>query len=276
MTTLKSSHVIKAKPFLRWAGGKTWLLKHLTNVKKYDFNNYHEAFLGGAATFFYLEPKGHAFLSDLNKNLIETYNVVKTDVEDVIKRLKLFTNDEQSYYRIRESTYESPVERAAQFIYLNQTSYNGLYRVNLKGKYNVPYGFRKKMYIVDDNLRRVSLSLQNANIFSGDFSSVLCNLKERDLVFLDPPYTVSHNNNGFIEYNEKIFSLNDQIRLSEMIGAIKEKNAFYILTNAAHKTVDSIFERGDQKFELTRGNGIGGHKAQRGQTTEYIFTNIKL
>jgi len=264
------------RPFLRWAGGKTWLIKHLTRVKNLQFNNYHEPFLGGGATYFYLSPRNHSFLSDLNKELIETYQVLKDDVDGVIDKLKLFKNEEGLYYEVRETIFNDRLERAAQFIYLNQTSFNGIYRVNLKGKYNVPFGFRKKDFIEIEVLRAASSALKNSTIFHGDFYSVISNLNSHDLVFLDPPYTVSHNNNGFIEYNEKIFSLDDQYRLSNMIDEIKNIGAYYVLTNAAHDTVKEIFEKGDTRLQLTRANAIGGIKAQRGSTNEFIFTNITL
>lgn len=267
---------ISVRPFLRWAGGKTWLIKHLKKIKNSNFNCYHEAFLGGGATYFYLRPKSHSYLSDLNGELIETYQAVRDGVEDVIDKLQSFKNDEESYYVARDTIYDSSVERAAQFIYLNQTSFNGIYRVNLKGKYNVPFGFRKKEFIDVETLRNASLALADTSLFQSDFYSILENVKSRDLVFLDPPYTVSHNNNGFIKYNEKIFSLGDQHRLSNLIDEIKRKGAHYILTNAAHATIDEIFGKGDTKIELNRGSTIGGKEAERGQTSEYVFTNIIL
>ena len=141
-----------------------------------------------------------------------------------------------------------PVQRAAKFIYLNQTSYNGIYRVNLKGVYNVPFGFRTKTFLDPANLLNAQQALEKTTLKKQDFNLVIKNIKKKDLVFLDPPYTVSHNNNGFIKYNEKIFSLDDQIRLSAIIDEIKKKGAYYILTNAAHNIIDDIFEKGDKKI----------------------------
>lgn len=276
MKEIMFAQLPNARPFLRWAGGKTWLIKNLINLKSYNFNNYHEAFLGGAATYFYLSPKNHSFLSDLNGDLIETYQIVRDEINLLIERLKFFSNDEQSYYRTRATLFDTAVDRAARFIFLNQTSFNGLHRVNLKGEYNVPFGFRKKNFLDEPALRSASRALANTTIFQSDFYLTLENIRLGDLIFLDPPYTVSHNNNGFIEYNEKIFSLEDQMRLSEMIDQIKSKGAFYILTNAAHETIDEIFERGDKKIKLTRGNTIGGLKAKRGQTSEFLFTNLDI
>ncbi|RQO65188.1 DNA adenine methylase [Pedobacter sp. KBW06] len=264
------------KPFLRWAGGKTWLLKYLKNIKNTKFNNYHEAFLGGAATYFYLQPNGHAYLSDLNGELIETYQTIKDSAEDVIKKLETFKNAEEDYYQIRSTIFENSVERAARFIYLNQTSYNGIYRVNLKGKYNVPFGFRTKNFLDKENILSAQKALRNTSLKHCDFYDVLNNVKSGDLVFLDPPYTVSHNLNGFIKYNEKIFSLEDQIRLSKLIDELKNIGAYYILTNAAHKTIEEIFDKGDRQFEFKRASLIGGTNSERGQTSEFVFTNADL
>ncbi len=263
------------KPFLRWAGGKSWLIKHLhliTNEMK--FNDYHEPFLGGASIFFHLQPQNQSFLSDINPNLIETYQCVKDDVEKVISTLKQFKNTEEEYYKIRSTKFRNEYKRAARFIYLNQTSYNGIYRENLKGEYNVPYGHRTKNFLEPENLIDVSRSLRKSNLLTDDFTSVLERIKEQDLVFLDPPYTVSHNKNGFIKYNKNLFSLDDQYKLKEVIQEINNKGAYYILTNAAHSKIDEIFSINNKKLELPRASLIGGLKAKRGQITEFIFTNI--
>ncbi|HCN82418.1 MAG TPA: DNA adenine methylase [Sphingobacteriaceae bacterium] len=264
------------KPFLRWAGGKSWLTKHLCIVKDLNFNNYHEGFLGGAATFFYINPKKESFLSDLNPNLIQTYTAIRDAPLEVIEILKGYSNTEDNYYAIRAECSDDPIIKAAQFIYLNQTSYNGIYRVNLKGEYNVPYGFRTKPFLDADAILLASHNLQNTNLLCSDFELIKENLKPKDLVFLDPPYTVSHNHNGFIKYNEKLFSLDDQYRLQKLIDFIKSKGAFYILTNAAHDKVKEIFASDDFLYEFSRANLIGGSNAERGQTEEYIFSNIKL
>lgn len=267
--------LISPRPFLRWAGGKTWLIKHLM-IKYPDisFRNYHEPFVGGAATFFYFNPQCRAYLSDLNFELIETYKAIKDDVESVIKELRCFSNTKEEYYRIREAKYRNSSRKAARFIFLNQTSFNGIYRVNLEGNYNVPYGFRKKDFFEPDNLRLVSKSLKNCSIFHGDFDRIRKNVKAKDLVFLDPPYTVTHNNNGFIKYNQKLFSLEDQYRLSRLLDFINSSGAFYILTNAAHEKVEEIFEKGHNKIHLERASLIGGNHANRGYYSEVLFTNL--
>lgn len=263
-----------AKPFLRWAGGKRWLLKSINEyLPTNEINNYHEPFLGGGAVYFYLHHKNENFISDLNTELTDTYLALRENVEDVITELKKFKNSKEDYYKIRKGNYRSLEKRSARFIYLNQTSFNGIYRVNLKGEYNVPYGNRTKFKFDYDNLRSVSNELQNTHINNSDFSKVTENVNQGDLVFIDPPYTVAHNNNGFIQYNQKIFSLEDQYKLANTIEEIKEIGAYYILTNAAHDKIRAIFNNGDVIKEVSRSSIIGGKHAKRGQYSELIITN---
>ncbi len=262
------------KPFLRWAGGKSWLTSSLNKyLPSNGFNDYHEAFLGGGAIFFHLLPN-NSFLNDANQELIETYDSIKNDVENVIGILETFKNTKEDYYRIRSSKPNVQVEKAARFVYLNQTSFNGIYRVNLQGEYNVPYGYRKKNFLEVDTLRTASRSLADTVLNYGDFRQCLDNVKKGDLVFIDPPYTVAHNNNGFIKYNQKIFSLEDQYRLSHFVGEIKEIGAYYILTNAAHNKIREIFNNGDNQHLLTRPSTVGGKNAIRGIFSEMLITNI--
>lgn len=262
------------EPFLRWAGGKSWLVKHLDEIiGDMQFPHYHEPFLGGGAIFLATRHTLRSYLSDANEDLIQTYIAVRDMPEGVIQFLEQFQNTETQYYTIRAERYDNPAQRAAQFIFLNQTSYNGIYRVNMQGQYNVPYGFRNIKYDMQ-RILDASAALQNTNIKCGDFEVNKYIIKPGDLVFLDPPYTVSHNNNGFIKYNRHLFSLEDQYRLSRLIDYIKRKGAYYILTNAAHATIKQIFEKGDRRLELSRYSLIGGREAARQQVTEYVFTNI--
>lgn len=265
------------EPFVRWAGGKTWLIPHMpTIVGDLNIEHYHEPFLGGGAIYFSMEHTKRSYLSDVNSQLINTYIQVRDNPEELIEFFMQLPNTEDDYYRIRaEITGDDTVENAARFLYLNQTSYNGLYRVNREGRYNVPYGFRANWVYDPERIRAASLRLQNTRISTGDFEANKYRIKENDLVFLDPPYTVSHNNNGFIAYNQKLFSLEDQQRLKRFIEYIKAKGAFYILTNAAHETIREIFlTQGDRIVELQRNSLIGGRNAARAAISEYIFTNI--
>ncbi|NQX56671.1 Dam family site-specific DNA-(adenine-N6)-methyltransferase [Pedobacter panaciterrae] len=264
------------KPFLRWAGGKTWLLKELENyLPENGFNKYIEPFLGGGAVFFHLQSEV-SFLSDLNKQLTDTYISLKDNVEEIISELQHYNNTQEFYYGIRQQNPTTEIEKAARFIYLNQTSFNGIYRENLRGQYNVPFGYRKKDFLNPEQLRAASAALKNATIVQRDFMDSLVDVAPNDLVFIDPPYTVTHNNNGFIKYNAKLFDLQAQHRLSEFIDEIKARRAYYILTNAAHAEIKTIFEKDhDRMIKVSRASLIGGKNAKRGQYEEYIFTNVE-
>jgi DNA adenine methylase len=266
------------RPLLRWAGGKRWLLPSMSAlIATTEVHNYHEPFVGGAAVFFGLSIGTKAYLSDLNIDLIDTYKQVRDEPEEVWRFLRRYKNTENIYYAVRSAKPRSDVSRAARFIFLNHASFNGIYRVNLAGQYNVPYGHRKSYNPPRlEDLQNASVRLRSAVLAVGDFSSAGENIGPGDLVFLDPPYTVAHNNNGFVRYNDKLFSFEDQHRLSKMIDMIRALGAYYILTNAAHQSIAELFEKGDRRIETLRKNAVGGAAAARGTATEYLFTNLPV
>lgn len=180
------------KPFLRWAGGKSWLLNTLATIIPGDFHNYHEPFLGGGSVFFHINPQNSSHLSDTNDALINAYIQIRDNVEKVISILGTYKNSPEEYYRIRATKYSDKIHQAAQFIFLNRTGFNGIYRVNLAGKYNVPYGHKKyKILFEPDLFRAAQQLLKSASITACDFEDGKERITERDLVFLDPPYTHS-------------------------------------------------------------------------------------
>lgn len=265
-------------PFLRWAGGKRWLVSYVEELTAgVQIRNYHEPFAGGAAVFLGIDFGGHSYLSDLNADLIETYAAVRDAPEDVWKRLRRYKNTEEDYYAARATRPRTSVNRAARFIFLNHTSFNGLHRVNLRGEYNVPFGYKKS-----DNrpnlaqLKVASKRLGSASLFVGDFANALHEVSEGDLVFLDPPYTVAHNSNGFVKYNDRLFLFADQERLSASIDQVRNRGAYYVMTNAAHASIAELFEKGDRRVETSRKNNVGGRSAARGRATEYLFTNLPI
>ena len=262
---------------LRWAGGKRWLLPTIKRlIGDRDIPTYHEPFLGGASVFLGLRPFPKAFLGDSNTELIETYRAIRDHSGKIAERVRGYSNDSETYYDVRKSRPEGKVEQAARFLYLNHTSFNGIYRVNLDGVYNVPFGSRRSPQIpTAEQLRDVSKRLKQARLQSGDFEKCLKHVHQGDLVFLDPPYTVAHNKNGFVKYNQKLFSFDDQKRLSAVIDEIRARSAYYILANAAHDSIAELFNRPDNcRIETSRRNSIGGINAQRGSATEYLFSNL--
>lgn len=266
------------KPFLRWAGGKTWLLKDIDKFLPKKFNNYYEPFLGGGSVFIHLKSNGkiqnQAFLADRNHDLINAYNIIKQETNELIEILKEYKNEKDFYYNLRDQIYTNDIHKAAQFIFLNRTSFNGIYRVNLKGEYNVPYGFKVYKLLFDfNNLIKLQHIFQDAYFNAGDFEETLETIQKDDLVFLDPPYTVAHENNGFIKYNQKIFAWEDQERLAVYIEKLKAKKAYFILTNAAHININNLFQKVAEKNVLTRYSVVGGIGAKREEISEYIFTN---
>jgi DNA adenine methylase len=265
-----------AEPFLRWAGGKRWLARRVNTLfPNLSFERYHEPFLGSGAMFFQIASGQQAFLSDQNPDLVSAYEQLKKTPTEIIELLKTYKNTEVFYYKVRAKVASCPIEAAAHFLYLNQTSFNGIYRVNLKGQYNVPFGHRSKNFVQEDVLLAASMALKNTSIVCQDFDDAIAKVRGGDLVFLDPPYTVSHNKNGFIKYNEKLFSLEDQYRLAIAIERVKAIGAYYILTNAAHEKVAEIFSEAGEAKEVSRANLIGGRNAARGAISEFVFTNLE-
>lgn len=237
---------------------------------------YHEPFLGGASIFLGLPEIPKAHLGDMNAELIATFRAIRDRPFDLAEEVLRYANDSETYYAVRASTPATPIERAARFLYLNHTSFNGIYRVNLAGQYNVPYGHRRNPQIPTvEHLRAISRRLKSATLHHRDFAKCTANIGEGDLVFLDPPYTVAHNFNGFVKYNQRLFSFDDQRRLSALIDEIKERGAYYVLTNARHESIAELFDKGDVMTETSRRNVIGGVGAARGSATEYLFTNLR-
>ena len=262
------------RPFIKWAGGKRWLVDS-AQFKLPEFKGrYIEPFLGGGAVFFHLAPQ-QAILSDINSRLIDVYRAIRTDwqlVERELRRLQAL-HSKEFYYAERSRKRRSRHTRAAQFLYLNRTCWNGLYRENLSGVFNVPIGTKTQVILPDDDFASASALLRNADIRVCDFEDTLMEAGEGDLVFLDPPYTTAHNNNGFIKYNQRIFSWDDQIRLRYAVEAASLRGAKIVLTNADHETIHSLYTSLGTPEIVSRSSVISGNARARGRTTEalYIF-----
>ena len=256
-------------PFLKWAGGKRWLSASNSAIFPKIFDRYLEPFLGGAATFFHLMPAS-AILSDINSELILTYQAIRDDWKAVYAALKRHqrAHSEKHYYEERKRKRRNLTERAASFLYLNRTCWNGLYRVNLQGQFNVPKGTKNNIILPTDNFPAVSKALKSATILSADFEEVINKTERNDFLYVDPPYTVKHNMNGFVKYNEKIFTWDDQIRLALSIEKSAKRGVKILVTNADHQGVRELYQDLGVVKQLRRFSVIAGNKISRGETTE--------
>jgi DNA adenine methylase len=264
----------KTKPFLRWAGGKQWISAFLVGLAPKNYDKYFEPFVGGGALFFSLCPS-RAVLGDLNSQLIETYKAIKNNPIQVIKTLSQWENESETYYEVREKEYNDMFQRAAQFIYLNKTCWNGLYRVNKRGKFNVPFSDNGREVFKAEHLLKASKSLKKIKLISGDFEEIVNSAKAKDFIYLDPPYTVSHSKNGFRQYNEKLFSWKDQRRLSKCAKRLDEKGCYVIISNAWHKPLIELYE-GFDMLELSRHSIIAAQSKNRKIVSEVLFVSKKL
>ncbi|MBX3709429.1 MAG: Dam family site-specific DNA-(adenine-N6)-methyltransferase [Gammaproteobacteria bacterium] len=262
----------QAKPFLKWAGGKRWLASSYIHLFPETYERYIEPFVGGGAVFFHLSPS-EAVLGDINQELIETYSAIKTNWRKVVEILSRHQkkHSHDYYYRVRSLVPSSKIERAARFIYLNRTCWNGLYRVNLSGEFNVPIGTKTTVISDDDDFESWSKKLRQAKLIQSDFEILVNEAKKNDLLFVDPPYTVTHNFNGFIKYNERLFSWQDQERLFHALCRAKSRGVKIIATNAFHESICLLYSKKFELIEAKRFSGISGDSSYRKSIEEYII-----
>jgi DNA adenine methylase len=261
---------VHCPPLLKWPGGKRHLLGSILPLVPRNFNRYFEPFFGGGALFFALGPK-RAYLSDKNSELIHVYSQVRDRPEAVIRTLRTLRNTEDEYYKIRSSIPKSDAGRAARLIYLTTLAFNGIYRVNLNGQFNVPYGYKTHLQTCDaERIRMSSRLLKRAIVRDQDFEQALSGAGKGDLVYLDPPYTVAHGNNGFIKYNAKIFSWEDQMRLARVAKEVAAKGCTVIVSNADHSSIRSLYS-GFATTTLERNSIIAASSTFRSRITECVF-----
>ena len=241
---LRLAEPIQAKPILKWAGGKTQMLGNLLPKVPASYNRYIEPFFGGGAMFFALQPE-KAVISDSNPELINMYREVADNVEDVIKYLEKYKNTSEVFYSVRSQDWTrlSKAEAAARTIFLNKTCFNGLYRVNKQGQFNVPYGKYKNPRICDsEGLRVASAALKRADILCGDYLLVLEHYAQSgDFVFLDPPYLPVSEYADFKRYTKEQFYEEDHIELAKMVSTLHERGCHVILTNSNHPLVHELY-----------------------------------
>lgn len=273
------------KPFLKWAGGKRQLLPILEKSLPQNYTNYFEPFIGAGALFLHLAPE-NALINDYNEQLIMTYNAVKTDVDNLINLLNQYkeSNSKEFYYNIRaldrlESFAEmSEIEKAARFIYMNKTCFNGLYRVNSKGFNNVPYANNKNPGILDEKLlHSISEYLNNNNItiLNGDFADAVKGAEKGDFVYFDPPYH-SENNANFTSYQEKGFDESEQERLKQLVDRLTAKGVQVLLSNSDTTFIRELYSSDIYEVNTVQAKRqINSNHKKRGYINEVLINNYK-
>lgn len=275
------------KPFVKWVGGKRQLLLQFRSRNLFppeEFNPltaiYHEPFVGGGAMFFDLKPK-KAILSDMNAELVITYNVIKNDVENLIKKLNHHKskNNKEYFLKIRAKDVNklTSLDVAARFIYLNRTCFNGLFRVNSSGGFNVPYGKNKNPMICDEeNLRKVSKSLRGIRIIHEDYKKVLDRAKKGDFVYFDPPYYPVNKTSSFTSYTKEAFLEKEQMELSSTFLELHNRGCYVMLSNSNTPFIRELYRNLGDKIKIKKvyaTRAINSVASKRGEIKELIVIN---
>lgn len=264
------------KPFLKWAGGKQQLLIELRRYIPNYFNNYYEPFLGSGALFFDISPN-KAIISDINSDLINCYMIVKNKVDELIENLKKHINSADYFYKMRGKnlTKLSAVEKASRFIYLNRTCFNGLYRENKKGQFNVPFGrYQNPKIVQEESLIKASMLLKKARILKSHYKDVLKNAKKGDLIYLDPPYFPLGGYSDFKRYHKVFFEQKDHEELSDVFEELDRKGCFIILSNSDTTFTRNLYSRWRIHVVMAK-RLINCDASRRGKVTEILVTNYE-
>ena len=273
------------KPFVKWAGGKRQLIPILNDNLPKTFGTYYEPFLGGGALLFHILTERSAqkcSISDLNSDLVLTYTTIRNRIDELISSLKSHGKNYQKdskkyYYSVRESNPRSEIEKTSRLLFLNKTCFNGLYRVNSKGKFNVPLGSYANPNIVnEENLRSVSAILQSSKVTikCRDFESVLRDAKKGDLVYFDPPYQPVSETANFTSYTNKSFTYEDLQRLAELCMKLDSKGCQVLLSNSDSKEVAGMFPKNTWSIDRIRANrSINSNSKKRTGHFELLIKN---
>ncbi|KXT74451.1 Methyl-directed repair DNA adenine methylase [Streptococcus sp. DD10] len=283
MKSILTSKVV-LQPFTKWTGGKRQLLPIIKSLMPTSYNAYHEPFVGGGALFFNLTPQ-KAFINDFNAELINCYQQIKDNPEILIELLTIHQeNNSKVYYldlraadrdgRIQQM---SDMERAARIMYMLRVDFNGLYRVNSKNQFNVPYGRYKNPKIVDSDLILAISEYLNNNhvtIQTGDFEKAIEDVQTGDFVYFDPPYIPLSETSAFTSYTHEGFSYEDQIRLRNAFKRLSNKGAYVMLSNSSSPLVEELYQEFHIHYvKTTRTNGA--KSSSRGRISEIIVTNYE-
>jgi DNA adenine methylase len=270
-------HAQAAKPFLKWAGGKGQLLAQFRPLFPSEYRRYFEPFVGSAAVFFALRPR-QAVLTDVNRELIDCYRAVQGSVEQVIAALRRHAYDEEHYYRVRDldPAQLSPPDRAARTIFLNKTGYNGLYRVNKKGQFNVPFGrYTNPGFAHADqlgNLRACARALRGVTLEVRDFAEVVQHARARDFVYFDPPYVPASSTADFTSYVPGGFGWDEQRRLAEVFALLTRKGVRAMLSNSDTPAVREMYA-GFRVDLVLASRSINSRADKRGKVGEVVVRN---
>ena len=267
------------KPFLKWVGGKRALVPDIRRYMPRQFNRYFEPFMGGAALFFDVAPQ-NAVLSDVNAELVNCYDIVKSQPEALIDALAGHYYDKEYYYQIRDIDRDpsafaalSKVERAARLLFLNRTGFNGMYRVNRKGQFNVPFGrYANPDIIKAEAIRSAHVLLQHATICHRPFTDIIDHAREGDFVYFDPPYIPLSQTANFTSYAQDDFTYEDQVMLSDICRALDEKGVCFIASNSFHEAVKDLYQ-GFEIIEIKARRAINSHGDKRHAISEALIHN---
>lgn len=267
-------------PFVKWVGGKRQLLKYIKPILPESINTYYEPFIGGGALLFDHRPSV-AVINDYNKELINTYNVIRGDVEALIADLKTHVYDKDYFYEIRSldrnSDYSSmsDLKKASRLLYLNKSCFNGLYRVNSKGEFNSPFGSYTNPNIVnEDTLLAVSRYLNNNNVTTrtGDFQEAVFDAQDGDFVYFDPPYDPVSKSANFTAYSKLGFSREDQERLRDLCIELTDRGVKFLLSNASTDFINELYS-GFTILEVGANRAINSNGAKRKKVQEVLVRN---
>ncbi|MBI1265283.1 MAG: Dam family site-specific DNA-(adenine-N6)-methyltransferase [Alphaproteobacteria bacterium] len=263
----------EAAPFLKWAGGKRWILNKIAPLLKPPIANYYEPFLGGGAVLLATAPHS-GYVSDINPELVNCYSIIRDRPKELYDALVDHQrhHSEAYYYTVRGQIPSNEIDRASRFMYLNRACFNGIYRVNKRGQFNVPIGTKSRIVFDTDDFEAISRILMKVSIECTDFEVTLNRSGDGSLIFIDPPYTTRHNNNGFVRYNEQLFTWADQERLCRAASRAEKRGAKIIVTNADHESLRQLYKGAGAKYmPIDRHSVIGGPSATRSKVTEALF-----
>lgn len=266
--------VIKTQPFLKWVGGKTQLLDELIKRVPKEYNVYFEPFIGGGALYFAIAPD-EAVLADINDDLVNAYLVVRDNPDELLEALSKYKNEKDFYYSVRSQDQKSlsEIERAARLLYLNRTCFNGLYRVNKSGQFNVPFAnYKNPNFVQTERIEAASQILQNTDIHHAGFEKVLVEAKAGDFIYLDPPYYPKDVYSDFKRYNKEQFHTNDHERLAELYNELTERGCFVMLSNSDTPFTRELYKKWRVDTVYAK-RLINKDASKRGEVTEIIVTN---